>query len=775
MANVSNLRIVTRVDDQATPALRKIRAGLDSLGKGQAAAGQGATGLAKAFLGVNDGMGMAAVGAGVAATAIIAVGAAAVAAGIRAGKAASAYNEALNKSQVLFGESARVVQDFAENAADALGMTSVEALDAAGSFGSMFRALGMGQGQAADMSVAMAKLASDMASFNNVDPSEMLQKLQSGLAGEAEPLRRVGVFLSEAAVQQEAFRQTGKTKADQLTETNKVMARYALILRQTALQQGDFARTADSPANAMRRISAGIEDIFRVAGESLMPELEPSLKAVLDLLRDVREGVKVAFADPMTKEAIAALGSVFRGLIEVIRALLPYLGMLWRLVGPPITAALTRMGQALKMVADALRWFSQLIKGVIDYFKGLYLSIKPAGGWLEWLKSLWVDIQTALLAAWEKFKEFFVWLGGLAKEWLLSIGIKLPDINWDEIWTNIKNALTKPLELQLSIGLHIAQWVRDLIDWLRGGDETKRVTIEIDDKTVEPIKQAQQRIDDLTGRTADTKNVVPIEWNQDEFNKSLEDAQRNIDNVKGRSLIDATAIQIEANTEPATTAITNTQTAIDAITGRTADAQTAIQIEANTSQAINAIGGVQSGLNALQDKTVTVTVNQVNNASSVSIPGGVNVTPAGTVAQTTQSNTTTDAGGTGVGTFIQGVSGIAASDTIITAPANNIIASMSAALSNLHDIISGGGSGGGVGYQMMAAGGIVMGPTPAIVGEAGPEAVIPLSQLGGMIGSGMNVTINVSGFEDGAGAGAAAADAFRRALGLQRRMPFATV
>mgnify|MGYP006274732205 CR=1 FL=1 len=775
MANVSNLRIVTRVDDQATPALRKIRAGLDSLGKGQAAAGQGATGLAKAFLGVNDGMGMAAVGAGVAATAIIAVGAAAVAAGIRAGKAASAYNEALNKSQVLFGESARVVQDFAENAADALGMTSVEALDAAGSFGSMFRAIGMGQGQAADMSVAMAKLASDMASFNNVDPSEMLQKLQSGLAGEAEPLRRVGVFLSEAAVQQEAFRQTGKSKADQLTETNKVMARYALILRQTALQQGDFARTADSPANAMRRISAGIEDIFRVAGESLMPELEPSLKAVLDLLRDVREGVKVAFADPMTKEAIAALGSVFRGLIEVIRALLPYLGMLWRLVGPPITAALTRMGQALKMVADAMRWFSQLIKSVIDFFRGLYDSIKSAGGWFEWLKGLWAGISAAIAAAWEAFKGFIAWLLGLATDWVLSLDFKLPNIDWEGIWNNIKDILTKPLQLVLDIGLRMSDAAQRMIDWLRGGDETKRVTIEIDDKTVEPIKQAQQRIDDLTGRTADTKNMVPIEWNQDEFNKSLEDSQRNIDNVKGRSLIDATAIQIEANTEPATTAITNTQTAINAITGRTADAQTAIQIEANTSQAINAIGGVQSGLNALQDKTVTVTVNQVNNASSVSIPGGVNVTSAGTVAQTTQSNTTTDAGGTGVGTFIQGVSGIAASDTIITGPANNIIASMSAALSNLHDIISGDGSGGGVGYQMMAAGGIVMGPTPAIVGEAGPEAVIPLSQLGGMIGSGMNVTINVSGFEDGAGAGAAAADAFRRALGLQRRMPFATV
>jgi hypothetical protein len=111
----------------------------------------------------------------------------------------------------------------------------------------------------------------------------------------------------------------------------------------------------------------------------------------------------------------------------------------------------------------------------------------------------------------------------------------------------------------------------------------------------------------------------------------------------------------------------------------------------------------------------------------------------------------------------------------IEKPTNNLIASITKGLSRFKDTMFGNSRGGALGYEFLAAGGIVMRPTAAIIGEAGPEAVIPLSQLGAMGPSVGTVVINVSGYEDGAGAGAAAADAFRRALGLQRRMPFATV
>ena len=117
--------------------------------------------------------------------------------------AASDLNEELDKSRVVFGPAADDLIKFAEGAA-AIGLSQAEALGAAGAFGNMFNTVGLTQEKSAEFSETMVQLAADMASFNNEDPAEMLDKLRSGLTGEAEPLRRFGVLLSEAAVKEEA-------------------------------------------------------------------------------------------------------------------------------------------------------------------------------------------------------------------------------------------------------------------------------------------------------------------------------------------------------------------------------------------------------------------------------------------------------------------------------------------------------------------------------------------------------------------------------------------
>ena len=105
--------------------------------------------------------------------------------------------------------------------------------------------LGTSQEEAASMSTTMLSLAADMGSFNDQDPTEMLERLRSGLAGESEPLRQFGAFISEARVQQFAWSEGIAENGVALTEQQKVMARYGLILQDTAAQQGDFTRTAD--------------------------------------------------------------------------------------------------------------------------------------------------------------------------------------------------------------------------------------------------------------------------------------------------------------------------------------------------------------------------------------------------------------------------------------------------------------------------------------------------------------------------------------------------
>src|SRR5206468_597401 len=134
-------------------------------------------------------------------------------------QAASDLNESLSKSQAVFGASADVIEQFASTAAQSLGQSRAEAIAAAGDFGNLFTAMGLGQPEAAKLSTQIVSLATDLASFDNLSPQDVLEKLRSGLVGESEPLRALGVNLNEATVAQEAMRLGLSTSAATLTES----------------------------------------------------------------------------------------------------------------------------------------------------------------------------------------------------------------------------------------------------------------------------------------------------------------------------------------------------------------------------------------------------------------------------------------------------------------------------------------------------------------------------------------------------------------------------
>jgi hypothetical protein len=205
--------------------------------------------------------------------------------------AASDLNEEVSKTGVVFGASAAKVENFANRADRALGQSKTEALAAAGGFGNMFRTIGLAEGEAADMSLTMVKLASDMASFNNQDPSDMLLRIRSGLAGEAEPLRQYGVLLSEARVKQEAYASGIAMVGAELTEAQKVQARYSLILKDTALQQGDFERTSTGLANSQRISAAVMANSFAKIGQALLPLATELVHFATDILPTLADGM----------------------------------------------------------------------------------------------------------------------------------------------------------------------------------------------------------------------------------------------------------------------------------------------------------------------------------------------------------------------------------------------------------------------------------------------------------------------------------------------------
>ena len=281
---------------------------------------------------------------------------------------ASSFAESLNKVRVVFGESAGVIEAFAKTAAETAGLSRAAALEISGTFGNMFVTMGMGTESAATMAETMVRLAADMASFNNIGVDEALEKIRAGLVGEAEPLRTVGVLLSAAAVEAKAV-ELGLVGANgELSEAAKVQARYALILEQTTLQQGDFARTSDGLANAKRRLNASIENLQITIGTRLLPVVERVTAWLAEKLPPAIEWLDLHFEEITTK---------VRQWAERI----------WDLI-----ATFTPFGQQIQFMIDHARQLWDMLSGLIGFVDAVFKG--------EWGRA-WDEIKQVFGAAWD--------------------------------------------------------------------------------------------------------------------------------------------------------------------------------------------------------------------------------------------------------------------------------------------------------------------------------------------------------------------------------------
>jgi hypothetical protein len=174
--------------------------------------------------------------------------------------AASDLDESLSKTRTVFGDASAAVEKFAQDAATNLGLSEQAALEATSTFGNLFTAMGINTGKASSLSQEIVQLAADLASFNNIEVEEAILALRSGLVGETEPLRRLGVNLSAARINAEALSSGLAETKGQIDAAAKAQAAFALIMDDTATAQGDFARTSDGLANTTRTLKAAVDD-----------------------------------------------------------------------------------------------------------------------------------------------------------------------------------------------------------------------------------------------------------------------------------------------------------------------------------------------------------------------------------------------------------------------------------------------------------------------------------------------------------------------------------
>ncbi len=202
-------------------------------------------------------------------------------------RAGSDLAESMSKAEVVFGDAADSVKGFASTAAKSLGQSKAEALEMTATFGNLFLGLGLGQKEAADLAMTMVQLGTDIASFNNLPIEEALLKIRAGLVGETEPLRTVGVLLSEAAVQSKAMAMGLGNGTSALSEQTKMLVRAQIILDQTGTAQGDFARTSHQLANQQRILNAQWNDAKAALGTALTPAMTRLLNTITPIVEKV--------------------------------------------------------------------------------------------------------------------------------------------------------------------------------------------------------------------------------------------------------------------------------------------------------------------------------------------------------------------------------------------------------------------------------------------------------------------------------------------------------
>ena len=389
--------------------------------------------------------------------------------GNQATNMASDTNEALSKVETVFGRHGAAIDAFATNAAQNFGLSRRSALDAAGGFGNMFTQMGIGQDVAASMSQSMLGLSSDFASFHNADITQVIEAQSAAFRGEFDALQRFVPMINAATVEQKALQQTGKESTSELTQQEKALATYTLMIEGAGAAAGDFARTQDSLANQERIAAAEADNAAAAFGQNLIPIKKQVIEVASQLLERFNN------LTPAQQQMI-----VKAGLLAV--ALGPVLSVFGRLVTGigSVVKASTMLGRGIATMARGGVRLAQLgARGAVALGRlaaaatraglavlraGVQMTIAAARATARVVASIatqiarWVVLGVqALLHAAKVALAWIISLGPIGLVIAAVIGlVALIIANWDKIVAFTKGAFQR-----------VADAIGAAIDWVR--------------------------------------------------------------------------------------------------------------------------------------------------------------------------------------------------------------------------------------------------------------------------------------------------------------------
>ncbi|MFC3097380.1 phage tail tape measure protein [Alteraurantiacibacter palmitatis] len=331
-------------------------------------------------------------------------------------KAASDAQELQSAFDYTFGRMADRMNVWAEETGNAMGRATQEMQEGALALGVLFKQAAPTEEAAARLSQQFAELAQDASSFYNVSFDDALLRIRSGLTGEAEPLRKFGVFLSENAVKAKALELGLISAGQEINEQGKIMARAAIIAESMADATGDVERTSDSFANRVRALRSDLQELATEIGERFLPIAERVigwLRSAVQWLSALPEGVKEAMIN-MALFA-AAVGPVLMVLNQLAIFVLPLLLVNLGPVAAAVSFLLNPLG-TLIVIGGKLAGEFGLLGAVLSRLGPL---IMRAFGPIGWAIGLAITFR-------EEIGNAFRIIGQLAEQYL---GPKL-----DQLW-----------------------------------------------------------------------------------------------------------------------------------------------------------------------------------------------------------------------------------------------------------------------------------------------------------------------------------------------------
>lgn len=372
--------------------------------------------------------------------------------GVATTKMAMDAVESENLFEVSMGAMAEDARTWSEETSKDLGLNAYNVRNNMATYNAMLTSMGLTADESLKMSEGLTQLSYDMASFYNLKPEEAFEKLKSGISGEAEPLKALGILVNDTTIKTYAYSQGIAKQGEELTESQKVQARYGAILEATKNAQGDLGRTLDSPTNKIRIMKEQAQQIGIEFGQILIPILE-RLMVVIKPLMDkfqglskeqqetiVKIGLIVAAVGPIilivgkvitiigtlssiisaisgaiaaAGGASAALGAVFAvitgpvGIVIAIIAALIAIGVLLYKNWDTIKASLGAVWEWLKTsIGNSITAIKTVIISTWESIKSVVLPIVE--GIANVIKTIWEGVKTAFTFIWEVIKGIFI-------------------------------------------------------------------------------------------------------------------------------------------------------------------------------------------------------------------------------------------------------------------------------------------------------------------------------------------------------------------------------